>query len=274
MPRNARVLSRSHVYHIMLRGNDKQKIFIDEDDKNKIIEILSDKKKNNSFFIYAFCVMDNHIHLIVKEGCDGLSRAMKRIATSYAFYFNKKYRRIGHVFQDRYKSENIEDDSYLLSAIRYIHQNPLKAGLSSIDGYSWSSYGEYISGKAKVTDIFEILQMISQDNSAAIKAFEVFNHETTNYSLIDVADPREKDEKTIEEYIETYLNDRNIGLEDLKHTDNRQVAQELIRLLLEKTNLSRRNIALILGLNREFVRERQCQMNRPHDTHLFKRKEG
>jgi len=254
MPRQARVLSRSKVYHIMLRGNDRQKIFLDEDDKNKIIAILSDKKRNEAFFIYAFCVMDNHIHLIIKEGGDGLSRAMKRIATSYAFHFNKKYRRIGHVFQDRYKSENIEDDSYLLSAIRYIHQNPLKAGLSSIDGYCWSSYGEYISGKARVTDTLEVLQMFSQDNNAAIKAFAVFNHETTNYSLIDVADHREKADKTVEEYIKTYLNHRNIGLEDLKHADNRHLAQELIRLLLEKTNLSRRNIAVILGLNREFVR--------------------
>lgn len=254
MPRQARVLSRSKVYHIMLRGNDRQKIFIDEDDKNKMIDIISNKKKNEAFYIYAFCVMDNHIHLILKEGSDGLSRAMKRIATSYAFYFNKKYGRIGHVFQDRYKSENIEDDSYLLSAVRYIHQNPLKAGLSSINGYCWSSYGEYISGKAIVTDIFEVLQMFSQDNNAAITAFIAFNQETTNYSLIDVADHREKDDKTVEEYIMTYLTHRNIGLEDLKHADNKQAAQELIRLLLEKTNLSRRNIAVLLGLNREFVR--------------------
>ncbi|MFZ5646606.1 MAG: transposase [Bacillota bacterium] len=255
MPRHARVFSRSQVYHVMLRGNDRQNIFIDEDDKNKIIDILTDKKMNGAFYIYAFCVMDNHIHLMVKEGSDNISRTIKRVATSYAFYFNKKYKRIGHVFQDRYKSENIEDDIYLLSAIRYIHQNPLKAGLSSIDGYCWSSYGEYISGKAKATDTNDVLQMISEDNNAAIKAFAEFNHETSNYSLIDVADDREVDEKTVEEYIKTYLSDRNIGLEDLKQTDKRQVAQELIRFLLEKTNLSRRSIAHILGLNREFVRK-------------------
>lgn len=253
MPRKARLLSRSQVYHIMLRGNDRQKIFIDEEDKNKIIEILSEKKKNDAFYIYAFCIMDNHIHLIIKEGCDGLSRTMKRIATSYAFYYNKKYRRIGHVFQGRYKSENIEDDSYLLSAIRYTHQNPLKAGLSSINEYKWSSYGEYISGKSKITESNEVLDMLSEDINTAIKAFVLFTHENNNYLLIDVADHGEKDEKTAEQYINSYLSERNISLEDLKHAD-RQVSHELIRLLLEKTNLSRRNIALILGLNREFVR--------------------
>jgi len=117
------------------------------------------------------------------------------------FIFNKKYKLIGHVFQDRYKSENIENDSYLLSALRYIHQNPLKAGLSSIDGYRWSSYGEYISGKAIVADIFEILQIISQDNDAAIKAFTAFTYETSNFSLIDVTDYREEDDNIIKEYI-------------------------------------------------------------------------
>lgn len=239
MPRYARVLSQTQIYHVMLRGNDRQKIFIDEDDKNRIIDILSDKKKSGAFYIYAFSVMDNHIHLIIKEGSDSLSRAIKRIAISYAYYFNKKYKRIGHVFQDRYRSENIADDSYLLAAVRYVHQNPLKAGISSIDGYRWSSYGEYISGKVKVTDTNEVLEMISKNSKAAIEEFARLNHGTADVLLIDVVEDNEVDEKTVKEYIKTYLDERNISFEDLKHPGNRQVAQELVNLLLEKTNLSR-----------------------------------
>jgi REP element-mobilizing transposase RayT len=76
--------------------------------------------------------MDNHIHLVIKEGKDPIARIMKRIGTSYVYYFNKKYRRTGHVFQDRFRSENVKDDSYLLSVIRYVHQNPIKPGIGTI----------------------------------------------------------------------------------------------------------------------------------------------
>ena len=77
--------------------------------------------------------MDNHIHPIIKEGKDPVARTVKRIAASYSYYFNKKYKRIGHVFQERFRSENIEEESYLFSAIRYVHQNPLKPGIGTIN---------------------------------------------------------------------------------------------------------------------------------------------
>ncbi|MCC5468750.1 transposase, partial [Pelosinus sp. Bkl1] len=96
--------------------------------------------------------MDNHIHLIIKEGKDPIASIVKRIATSYSYYFNKKYKRIGHVFQERFKSENIEDESYLLAAIRYVHQNPVKPGIGAVDGYKWSSYRDYIGMGRNLTD--------------------------------------------------------------------------------------------------------------------------
>lgn len=132
MPRQARILNEKNVYHVMLRGNNREKIFIDNEDKQRIIETIRLKKKDREFFLYAYCVMDNHIHLVIREGEDSLSRIVKRIGVSYAYYFNKKYNRIGHVFQGRFKSENIEDDKYLLCAIRYVHRNPVKAGLGSL----------------------------------------------------------------------------------------------------------------------------------------------
>jgi putative transposase len=119
----------------MLRGNNREKIFRDEEDKARMIDTLGDKKKAEEYFLYAYCVMDNHIHLIIKEGKDPIASIVKRIATSYSYYFNKKYKRIGHVFQERFKSENIEDESYLLAAIRYVHQNPVKPGIGTVDGY-------------------------------------------------------------------------------------------------------------------------------------------
>ncbi len=73
--------------------------------------------------------MDNHVHIVIKEQKDTISRIMKRIGASYAHYYNKKYKRVGHVFQDRYKGETIEDEKYLLAVIRYIHNSPKKAGI-------------------------------------------------------------------------------------------------------------------------------------------------
>ena len=143
----------------MLRGNNRERIFIDEEDKIRIIDTLEKTKKAEGYFLYAYCVMDNHIHLIIKEGKDPIARIVKRIAASYSYYFNKKYKRIGHVFQERYKSESIEGESYLLSAIRYVHQNPIKPGIGTIEGYKWSSYRDYTGNGRRITDSEERLNV-------------------------------------------------------------------------------------------------------------------
>ena len=127
MPRQQRKKSSSGYYHVMIRGNNRNAIFLDDEDKLKFIEILSQKKQDNAFFLYAFCLMDNHVHLMMQEGTGDIANVMKRINISYVYYFNQKYKKAGHLFQDRFKSEGIEDDKYVLSLIRYIHQNPLKA---------------------------------------------------------------------------------------------------------------------------------------------------
>jgi putative transposase len=126
MSRNQRRLSKTGIYHVMLRGNEKKNVFIDDEDKIKIIEVIENKKREKNFYLYAYCVMDNHIHLVIKEGAESISGIIKRIFVSYAMYFNKKYKRVGHVFQDRFKSEVVESDSYLLGLIKYVHKNPEK----------------------------------------------------------------------------------------------------------------------------------------------------
>jgi len=89
--------------------------------------------------------MSNHIHLVLKEGEEDLGTVFKRIGASYVYWYNWKYNRSGHLFQDRFKSEPVEDDTYFLTVLRYIHQNPIKAGITgNISNYPWSSYAEYI----------------------------------------------------------------------------------------------------------------------------------
>ncbi|MFZ5754015.1 MAG: transposase [Bacillota bacterium] len=254
MPRYARMWSDSRIYHVMLRGNNRENIFIDDADKNRIIDTLRDKKAEGEYYLFAYCVMDNHIHLVIKEGTDSLPRSIKRIAASYAYYFNKKYRRIGHVFQDRYRSENIEDDRYLLAVIRYVHQNPLKAGIGSIEKYKWSSYKEYVNRKSGMVETDGILEMFSEDKEKAIKEFARFSHDTAVEVFIDIGEEKEIDETNVNEYINKFLKEKGVELKGLSQVTNRKIREELIQLLLAKSNLSRRGIAAILELNREMVR--------------------
>ncbi len=103
MPRVGRELSKNGIYHVMLRRNEGREIFMDDEDRKRFIDTLYEKSKENEFLVLAYCLMDNHLHLLVREGDDLINRAMKRIGVSYVYYFNKKYRRSGHLFQDRFK---------------------------------------------------------------------------------------------------------------------------------------------------------------------------
>jgi putative transposase len=124
LARQARSKSESGIYHVMLRGNERKPVFLDEEDKNRLVEIMLQKKEAAGSHLYAYCIMDNHVHMVIRELENGqpLETLMKRIGVTYALYFNKKYKRVGHVFQDRFRSEVIEDESYLLSVIRYVHR--------------------------------------------------------------------------------------------------------------------------------------------------------
>lgn len=217
MPRYARTMSKSQVYHVILRGNNKGWIFIDDEDKYRILGTLKEKKADQGFYLYAYCIMDNHIHLLVKEGNDSISKIIKRIATSYALYFNKKYKRIGHVFQDRYKSENIEDERYLLSAIRYIHQNPVKAGIGKIGTYKWSSYKLYMEENKDFKEINEILAMYSEDKSKARSLFVKFNKENACENFLEIEQEKEINRTNIQEFVEKFVREKGINLEEIKH---------------------------------------------------------
>lgn len=255
MPRCARRKSENQIYHVMMRGNNREKVFINEEDKFRIMDILREKKQAQEYHLYAYCVMDNHLHLVLKEGQDHLSRIVKRIAVSYSNYFNKKYKRIGHVFQERFKSEIIDDENYLLAAIRYIHQNPLKAGNGNVTGYKWSSYNDYMSKGKNISDTEEILSLFASSKSRALSEFKDFHNVITQDTFLDVAEEKEINVENAVAYINEYLFERTLDVNDLKSISNRAVRADLVRTLLEKSDLSRRQIASLLELNREMVRK-------------------
>lgn len=153
MPRQARKKSISNIYHVMLRGINKQVIFECDSDKYHFMKVLQECKEVSGFKLHAFCLMNNHIHLLIEPAEESLEVIFKRIGSRYAVWYNRKYQRVGHLFQDRFRSENVETDQYYMTVLRYIIQNPMKAGMESRPGsYRWSSYFAYEKGKGTVTD--------------------------------------------------------------------------------------------------------------------------
>ena len=164
----------------MIRGVNQQDIFFEEQDYLKFQEIIKRTKQKFLYQLYSYVLMPNHIHLEIKDENEELSKIIHNIATSYATYFNKKYQRVGHVFENRFLSKNVENSYYILNLVRYIHQNPVKAGICKMSNYKWSSYLEYFKSKnitnsEKIVDTQEILSIFSSKNVDVEKDFFEFN---------------------------------------------------------------------------------------------------
>ena len=112
-----------------MRGVGRQLIFEDDGDRQMLLEKLGKLSDEGCLVVYAWCLMSNHLHILVKEGLEPLATAMKRLGVSYAMRFNLKTGHVGHVFQDRFSSEPVDSDEYFLTVVRYIHNNPEKAGM-------------------------------------------------------------------------------------------------------------------------------------------------
>jgi putative transposase len=201
MPREARKKSGSGIYHIMLRGVNKQTIFEVDDDKTKFLETLRKYKDISKFQLYSYCLMDNHVHLLMKESGETISEAIKRISSSYVYWYNMKYERCGHLFQERFKSENVETKSYFLTVLRYIHQNPIKAGLASnAFDCRWTSINEYVR-EANIVDTEFGLKLFSLDRRAAIKLYSKYMHELNDDQCLDDLGKVKMSDHEIREYL-------------------------------------------------------------------------
>jgi len=254
MARYERSKSKSGYYHVMIRGNERKNIFSDEQDRSKFIDVVHKMSQGNTYTTHAYCLMDNHVHFLISEGTDSIAKTMKRISVSYAYYFNKKYRRVGHLFQDRFRSEPIEDDSQLLAVTRYIHLNPVVAGIvKKPEKYKWSSYSAHIGEKEDIliTDRESILGIISKDQEIAIKEFKRFTMEEQQDSFIDTNDKEvvEVSEADIEKELRTIFKELRIP----EGTTGKDIPIEVVHQLKSRTGLSIRKLAEILKMNKNKV---------------------
>lgn len=165
MPRKARLVSNTGIYHILLRGINRQVIFEDDEDFGVFLGVLAKYKMEFCCQIYAYCLMENHIHLLMKIPSNDLQHFMRKVGTKYVYWYNWKYDRVGGLFQDRYKSEPVENDAYFRTVFRYIHQNPVKAGICKTAAmYQQSSYKDYINPNPnQITDTSITISMLGDD---------------------------------------------------------------------------------------------------------------
>ena len=247
MPRIRRAIDTKGYVHLIERGISQQIIFEDEQDYQYYLKLLRKYSDELDIKINAYCLMDNHVHLLVYYEDKSVSLFMKKIGISYSNYYNKKYSRTGHLFQDRFKSEQVFNDRYYLTVLRYILNNPVKAGISSISEYRWSSY--HLSQK----------QNEFVDASLAIQlcgGFEKYYH------FLESVNDDECMEYNSRPHDDTWA--RNVMLStleissgnDLKLYD--KIARDSALRKLNECGLSYNQISRLTGLGKSIV-QRACQ---------------
>ncbi len=152
MPRQARLDAPGTLHHIIVRGIEKRRIFEDDHDRNAFVSRMGNIASEEKTNIYAWALMPNHVHILLRSGAQGLPKYMRRLLTGYAVTYNRRHQRYGHLFQNRYKSILCEEDAYFTELVRYIHLNPLRAKLvdnsSSLEKYLWCGHG-VLTGRLK-----------------------------------------------------------------------------------------------------------------------------
>lgn len=261
MPRTARTRGPFCTYHVVERGNNRNRIFLNDSDRWRMLETLAKAKAKYNFLIYAYCLMDNHIHLLVGDNGNDISKLMQSINVSYALYFNRVHNRAGHLFQDRFRSELVEDDRYLLEVSRYIHNNPVRAGIvQKPEQYRWSSYAIYL-GKAKdeleLVDTSLILGHISSLRKTAVAEYQkyVTRGQESCESILDIEEEHEWVRRKHGEYIESltdakkrlalFLAERGLTLEEL--LKEKKERDDLIRTFRKNSSLNLKELGELFG---------------------------
>ena len=232
MARGPRKCTNMFFYHIMVQGINKEYILNEVEDKRQYLKFINKVKKEIDVYIVSYCIMDNHVHILIKEEyIECLSRFMHKVNTLYAMYYNKKYNRVGYVFRDRYKSQVIYSEKQLYTCINYIHNNPVKAGICRLASeYEYSSYNEYIKNMEEI-----------QRNINGLLIKEDILDKKENFLEIE-----EEKEVEIKNAIEEYMKINNINFDTLKN--ERKNLKEIINMLKEYYGLSLRQISIYINV--------------------------
>ena len=168
MARKPRIHYQGALYHVMVRGNNGERIFNEDSEKRKYLDTVGRYREQIGFRVYAYCIMDNHAHLLIEVTGAPLSQIMQRIQQVYTQWYNGNHERTGHVFQQRYKALLCDKERYLFQIIKYIHNNPVKAGLERGLDYEWSSHSLYLrKGQNQIVDSEAALELFAKNKKKA-----------------------------------------------------------------------------------------------------------
>lgn len=241
MPRMARKSLETSFFHIMVQGINKEYIFNSKLNKDKYVDNLNKYKVECNVELLSYCIMDNHAHLLLYiEKISDMSKFMHFVNTSYSNYYNKINNRVGYVFRDRYKSEAIYKEDYLLKCINYIHMNPVKAGIvKDAKKYKYSSCEQYINneGISKSKILWDTLKIDDYN-----KAFSVMNN---NQYFMDV-DVNEYEKLTF--LMQEYQKMKDITLDNIMK--DKYLIKDLILFLHNENNIKYRDIVRILDISK------------------------
>jgi REP-associated tyrosine transposase len=259
MARRPRIFAPGLLYHVIVRGNQRRKTFRCDDDYKAYLDRLEHYRTKFHLRIYAYCLMPNHVHLLLESGSVPLGKFMQGLQQSYTQYFNRSYRKIGHLFQGRYKAIICDKDKYLLALLRYIHLNPVRARLvKRPESYVHSGHRRYLmSGTAKIIDARPILELLGSK-----KAYERFvldgMSEDHNEAYYTVEDQRFLGEEGFGEEIsraagekEQRKRKKSIEMDFKKIAKHLDTAPELLRGSDRRWEISAKRAKAVIALVRE-----------------------
>lgn len=245
MARQARIKSVTGIYHVMLKGLDGRNIFLDDSDRSIFMEKLNKARETGGFQLYAYCLMDNHVHLLIKEG-EELGTSIKRITVGYVQLHNNKYGRTGHLFQNRFSSEAVEDERYLMRVVRYIHRNPLKAGMiARLEEYPWSSYDKVIQAYERNSPTLDI--EIIKDYFPTAVDFARFSEEENQDECLEINQKIRWCDSQLTDMLRHNSEYQNLGELSVEKRN------QLIRQIQQETGSSIRQLSRVLGLGKMMV---------------------
>lgn len=211
MARKPRIEYEGAFYHVITRGNQKQKIFKDPLDYRKFLEILSAYKQRYHFYLYTYVLMSNHVHLLIETKDVPLSKILQGVNQRYTMYYNRRYKTVGHLFQGRYKAILCDRERYLLALLKYIHYNPVRARIIEQAGkYPWSSYRAYLTNidQSELIDTDQVLRMFSENKGRARKHYEEFMNDGATVKKEDIYATIDQrllgDERFVEKVVEKH----------------------------------------------------------------------
>jgi len=249
MPRLARKYLNSNFFHIMVQGINKEYIFNSDEQKNKYKKIISEEYKNydnNDLNILSYSLMSNHTHfLMFCKDFDNISKFMHQINTKYSKYYNKTNERVGYVFRDRFKVQQIMNADQLYNCLRYIHNNPIKANLcNSMQDYAYSSYNEFL-GKREIINNKSIELLFGCTENFQV-TFNMIHKNFNDENFIDV------ESMTLPEFLNNFLIENSISFSEL--CNDTSLLSNFIKQAKKETHVSLRKISELLGMHESKIR--------------------